>query len=108
MRWMEEKMDNGIKNLQHTLLEMLVALQDFCEKNQIRFFLVGGSLIFLSRFPQIANGISVNVLLPFVLFAGIILAMMLSVKTITWAIKKFNLQDKLDQKAIKRYIHEEL
>jgi len=34
--------------------------------------------------------------------------MMLSVKTISWAIKKFDLKNKLEQKAIKRYIHEDL
>lgn len=90
------------------IFNICVALFNITLGLAIEFLLVGGSLIFLSRFPQIANGISVNVLLPFVLFAGIILAMMLSVKAITWAIKKFNLQDKLDQKAVKRYIHEEL
>ena len=49
-----------------------------------------------------------NVFVFFLIFAGIILAMMLSVKTISWAIKKFDLKNKLEQKAIKRYIHEDL
>ncbi|MGN0483274.1 MAG: phosphorylcholine transferase LicD [Lachnospiraceae bacterium] len=42
-------MDNGIKNLQHTLLEMLIELQNFCDENQICFFLVGGSALGAQR-----------------------------------------------------------
>ena len=90
------------------IFNLCVALFNIILGLAIELVLVGGSFIFLSKFPTIANGISVNVLLPFILFAGIILAMMISVKTIGWAIKKFELQDKLEQKAIKRYIHEEL
>lgn len=90
------------------IFNLCVALFNIILGLAIELVLVGGSFIFLSKFPAIANGISVNVLLPFILFAGIILAMMLSVKTISWAIKKFDLQNKLEQKAIKRYIHEDL
>ena len=90
------------------IFNICVALFNIILGLAIELVLVGGIFIFLSKFPAIANGISVNVLLPFILFAGIILAMMLSVKTISWAIKKFDLKNKLEQKAIKRYIHEDL
>ncbi|WP_296669149.1 MULTISPECIES: hypothetical protein [unclassified Treponema] len=102
---MGEKMTTHDRTL---VFNLCVALFNIILGLAIELVLVGGSFIFLSKFPVIANGISVNVLLPFILFAGIILAMMISVKTISWAIKKFELQDKLEQKAIKRYIHEEL
>ena len=102
---MGEKMTTHDRTL---IFNICVALFNIILGLAIELVLVGGSFIFLSKFPAIVNGISVNVLLPFILFAGIILAMMLSVKTISWAIKKFDLKNKLEQKAIKRYIHEDL
>ena len=65
-------------------------------------------MIFLSRYPQFGSGILGNVLLPFALFAGVIIAMLISTKVIAWVIRKLNLQDKVDHKAIKRYLHNDL
>ena len=42
-------MENGLENLHRRLLEMLVELQRFCDKNEIRFFLVGGSALGAER-----------------------------------------------------------
>ena len=38
-------MENGLKELQQRLLEMLSAFWDFTEKNGLTFFLVGGSAL---------------------------------------------------------------
>lgn len=89
------------------IFNLLVGLFNIVLGLAIEFVLIGGSFIFLARFPAIAGGISVNVLLPILLFAGIILAMIISMKTISWAVKKFNLQDKVDHKAIRRYLSED-
>ena len=70
--------------------------------------LVLGLLFILSKRPDIGTGILGNSLLPFVLFAGIIIAMLISMKTITWAVRKWNLQDKVDRKAVQKYIKNEL
>ncbi|WP_147615253.1 hypothetical protein [Treponema pectinovorum] len=91
-----------------TIFNIAVGLYNIILGLLIEFLLVGTSFLLLSSFPAMANSIPVNVALPFILFAGIIIAMILSMKTITWAIKKFNLKDKVDYKAIKRYLKDEI
>lgn len=91
-----------------TIFNIIVGVYNIILGLFIELLLLGGCFLLLSRFPSWANSIPVSVILPFVLFAGIIIAMMLSMRTITWAIKKFDLRDKVDYKAIKRYIKDEL
>lgn len=61
----------------------------------------------LLKIPGVADSFPVQVILPFLLLAGLIIAMVISVKCVTWAIKTFKLTDKIDQKIIKRYIRED-
>lgn len=89
------------------VFNLLVGLFNIVLGLAIEFVLIGGCLLFLARFPAIAGGISVNVILPFLLFAGIIIAMIISVRVVSWAVKKFKLQGRVDQKAIQRYIRED-
>lgn len=54
--------------------------------------------------PNLGESTFTQVALPFVLLIGLIIAMSISVKTISWAIVKFNLQDKLDPKVVSKYV----
>lgn len=74
----------------------------------IELILIFATVTLLRRFPNLAGGISTNVLLPFVFIAGLFIAMYISVKTISKVVRKFNLQEKLDPKAVKRYLNEGL
>lgn len=64
-------------------------------------------LYVLPKIPSIADSVPSRTVLPFFLLAGLFIAMILSVKCISWAVKTFHLEDKLDEKAVKRYIHDE-
>lgn len=62
------------------------------------------AIIFLiSRNQNLAESVFSQVALPLVLLAGLIATMAISVKTVGWFIKKFNLEDKLDEKLVSRY-----
>ncbi|HAC32155.1 MAG TPA: hypothetical protein DCF70_05965 [Treponema sp.] len=87
-----------------TYFNVIVGLFNIVLGLIIEFGLIALCYLALARMPETANSIPVSVLLPFVLLIGLVLAMVISVKCITWTIKKFNLQDKLDQKVVKRYI----
>lgn len=49
----------------------------------------------------------VNAVLPIALLVGLILCMFISIKIVTWEIKHFHLEDKLDPKLVSRYIKNE-
>ena len=67
--------------------------------------IVMGLLIFvLKSNPNLGESTFSQVALPLVLLVGLIIAMSISVKVISWAIVKFNLQDKLDPKVVSRYV----
>ncbi|MBQ0051120.1 MAG: hypothetical protein KBT11_03540 [Treponema sp.] len=70
--------------------------------------LVEGAIIALLMFslssnPNLGESMPIQVVLPLVLLVGLIVAMSISVKTVSWAIEKFNLHDKLDPKVVSKY-----
>lgn len=91
-----------------TLFNVCVGIFNIVLGLLLETILIAGCFFILARIPNPGESIPVNVILPFVLFAGLILAMMISIKCVTWAINKFNLEDKLDPKAVKRYIKKDL
>lgn len=91
-----------------TYFNILVGIFNIVLGLVIEFALIGASFVFLSKFPNSAESIPVSVLLPFILFAGLIIAMFISINVISWVITHFNLQDKLDQKVVRRYVKESL
>lgn len=64
-------------------------------------------LFILPHIPGASESIPTQTLLPFVLLAGLFAAMVISVRCISWAIKKFNLAEKINENAVKRYIHDD-
>lgn len=74
----------------------------------IELILIAATFFLLHRFPNIGNSIPSNVLLPFVFIAGLFVAMYISAKTIAKVVRKFNLQEKVDPKAVTRYLNEGL
>ncbi|WP_407426670.1 hypothetical protein [Treponema sp.] len=60
-------------------------------------------LIFLAEHQNLAESLFSQIALPIVLLIGLIAAMSISVHTVSWAIKKFHLEDKLDPKVVSRY-----
>ena len=91
-----------------TLFNLCVGLFNIFTGLIVEGALVLGLMFFLSRYPEAGTGILGSTLLPFVLFAGIIIAMIISMKVISLAVRKWNLQDKVDPKAVKKYIHSDL
>lgn len=61
----------------------------------------------LPKIPNSENSIPTQVILPFLLFAGLIIAMLISIKFVAWTIRRFDLYDKIDPKIIKKYIHDQ-
>lgn len=67
--------------------------------------IVIGLLILVLRTNQnLGESTFVQVAIPLVLLIGLIIAMSISVKVISWAIVKFNLIDKLDPKVVSKYV----
>lgn len=60
-------------------------------------------MFFLAENPNLSESLFVQIALPIILLIGLIAAMSISVHTVSWAIKKFHLEDKLDPKVISRY-----
>ncbi len=60
-------------------------------------------MFFLAENPNLSESIFVQIALPIILLIGLIAAMSISVHTVSWAIKKFHLEDKLDPKVVSRY-----
>lgn len=60
-------------------------------------------LFFINENPNAAESVPMQVIFPLLLLAGLIAAMSISVHTVSWAIKKFKLEDKLDPKVVSRY-----
>lgn len=65
---------------------------------------IGLLILVLHSNPNLGESTFTQVALPLVLLIGLIVAMSISVKTISWAIIKFNLQDKLDPKVVSKYV----
>lgn len=60
-------------------------------------------LFFINDNPNLGESVPMQVVLPLLLLVGLIVAMSISVRTVSWAIKKFHLEDKLDPKVVNRY-----
>lgn len=69
----------------------------------IEGFLFLAVIFLISKNQNLAESVFSQIALPLVLLAGLITAMAISVKTVGWFIKKFNLEDKLDEKLVSRY-----
>ncbi len=91
-----------------TYFNLCVGLFNIVIGLTIELGLMLGLYFVFAKYPSLGDSISTNVLLPFVLFGGLLIAVSISVKCVTWAIKTFHLEDKLDQKVVKRYIKKEL
>ena len=73
----------------------------------IEFALIFALLYLLPHIPNFSQSVPTQTVLPFLLLAGLFAAMIISVRCVTWAIKTFRLEDKLDEKAVRRYIRDE-
>lgn len=60
-------------------------------------------LFFLTEHPNLSESVFAQVALPLLLLIGLIATMSISVHAVSWAIKKFHLEDKLDPKLVSRY-----
>jgi ABC-type methionine transport system permease subunit len=81
---MNKKMNTVIFVIVGTLVNIILA---------IAFVVI---LVVLAGFARDLIGPAKSVILPFIVFLGIFLAMMLYQKLTMWVIKRFNLEDKLD------------
>lgn len=53
--------------------------------------------------PSLANSMPVQIILPFLLIAGLIISLMIFAKFAGWVIRTFKLEDKIDPKIVSRY-----
>lgn len=65
---------------------------------------IGLLILVLRENPNLGESTFTQVALPIVLLIGLIIAMSISVKAVSWAIVKFNLTDKLDPKVVSKYV----
>ena len=68
----------------------------------IFFFLF---LLFIAKTnnQNMGESIYIQIALPVMMLVGLIMAIMLSTKTVGWFIRKFHLEDKLDKRVIDHY-----
>jgi len=57
----------------------------------------------LRAMPQLANSMPVQIIIPFVLIAGLFISLMIFAKFAGWVIRAFKLEGKIDQKIVDRY-----
>ena len=78
--------------------------------NAVLFILIEGGLYLglmlyvLPQFKDAENSGIVNAILPIILIAGLFVCIAISVNIVTWVIKHFELQDKLNPKLVSRYL----
>lgn len=81
---MNKKLNTVIFVIAGTLVNIILA---------IAFVVI---LVVLAGFAKDLIGPAKSVILPFIVFLGIFIAMMLYQRLAMWVIKRFNLEDKLD------------
>ncbi len=60
-------------------------------------------LLFIAKTPNLGESVYFQIALPIFMLFGLILAIMISTKTVGWFIRKFHLEDKLSKKVIAHY-----
>lgn len=69
----------------------------------IELLLLAALFVLLRSVPALANSLPVQVLIPFVLIAGLFISLAVFARFAGWVIRAFNLADKLDEKIVNRY-----
>ena len=69
----------------------------------IEILLLVALFMLLRSVPALANSFPVQILIPFVLIAGLFLSLMIFARFAGWIIKTCNLEDKIDAKIVNRY-----
>lgn len=60
-------------------------------------------LLFMAKNPNLGESVYIQIALPVMMLAGLILAIAISTKTVGWFIRKRHLEDKLSEKVIEHY-----
>ena len=69
----------------------------------IEILLLIGMFMLLKSAPSLASSMPVQIVLPFVLIAGLFISLMIFAKFAGWIIRTFKLEDKIDPKIVARY-----
>ncbi len=94
------------KKERSALFTVLTSVLNIVITLSIEAVLIVGLFFIIRMIPNAQDNIPVTVVLPFILFAGLIAGLLSFVKVTGWIIKTFKLEDKLDAKIVKRYIHQ--
>lgn len=86
-----------------TLFNICVIVFNILLGLAVELVIIVSLLFFLAENPNLGESVPMQVALPILLLVGLIAAMSISVKTVGWAIERFNLQDKIDPKVTSRY-----
>ncbi len=91
------------KSERTTIFNLAVILFNIVTGLAVELVIIAILFVILHKNPNLSESVPMQVILPFLLLIGLIIAMSISVRVISWAIDKFNLKDKVDSKAISRY-----
>ncbi|MBQ7158656.1 MAG: hypothetical protein IJS09_04415 [Treponema sp.] len=69
----------------------------------VEILLLIAFFMLLRSIPQLANSLPVQIVIPFVLIAGLIISLMIFAKFAGWIIRTFKLENKIDSKIVNRY-----
>ena len=88
-----------------TLFTILTSLLNIAMTLVIEVVLIIGVFCIVRLIPNAQDNIPVQVVIPFVLFAGLVIGLLSFVRVTAWIIRTFKLEDKIDEKIVRRYIH---
>lgn len=86
-----------------TIFNLIVILFNIATGLIVEVIVIGMLFFVLHSNPNLGESVPMQVILPIMLLIGLIMAMTLSVKTVSWAIEKFNLEGKIDPKIVSKY-----
>ncbi len=69
----------------------------------VEILLLLALFMLLRSVPALANSMPVQILIPFVLIAGLFISLMIFARFAGWIIKSFHLEGKIDDKIVNRY-----
>lgn len=69
----------------------------------IELVLLGALFVLFHSVPSLAQSLPVQILIPFVLIAGLFISLAIFSKFAGWVIRIFKLEDKIDEKIVTRY-----
>ncbi|MBQ3965777.1 MAG: hypothetical protein II684_02960 [Treponema sp.] len=69
----------------------------------VEILLLVALFMLLRSVPSLSSSMPVQIIIPFILIAGLFISLMIFARFAGWVIKTFHLEDKIDEKIVNRY-----